>query len=75
MLMELRLARLLALCGVAAFSPPPATFARVAGSRPRANADDDVDAPESYEAVCAGPPARLDAFLAAQFPELSLIHI
>ena len=69
MLMELRLARLLALCGVAAFSPPPATFARVARSRPRASADDDVDAPESYEAVCAGPPARLDAFLAAQFPE------
>ncbi|KAH8060045.1 pseudouridine synthase [Aureococcus anophagefferens] len=67
--MELRLARLLALSGVAAFSPPPATFARVAGSRPRASADDDVDAPESYEAVCAGPPARLDAFLAAQFPE------
>lgn len=69
LLMELRLARLLVLLGVAAFSPPPATFARVAGSRPRASADDDVDAPESYEAVCAGPPARLDAFLAAQFPE------
>ncbi|KAH8044723.1 pseudouridine synthase [Aureococcus anophagefferens] len=69
LLMELRLVRLLVLLGVAAFSPPPATFARVAGSRPRASADDDVDAPESYEAVCAGPPARLDAFLAAQFPE------
>ncbi|KAH8099246.1 pseudouridine synthase [Aureococcus anophagefferens] len=68
LLMELRLVRLLVLLGVAAFSPPPATFARVAGSR-RGPAPTTTSTRRSPTGGLRRPPARLDAFLAAQFPE------